>query len=134
MGLVHAEIELANVRDDALAPMTVTSLVDSGALHLCIPQHVANQLELDVFDKREVRTADSAPHMVDYVGPIRVRYANRQCFVGALVLGDETLLGAIPMKDMDLIVSPARRQLVVNPANPNVAGTVAIGFRTEHAQ
>ena len=132
MGLIHADVELANVRDDDLAPIRVRALVDSGALHLCIPRHVANQLKLSVHDRREVFTADGTPHMVDYVGPVRVRYANRQCFVGALVLGDEPLLGAIPMEDMDLVISPARLQLEVNPNNPNIAGSVAMGFRTNY--
>ena len=33
-------------------------------------------------------------------------------------MGDEVLLGAVPMEDMDLIVSPAHRKLVVNPESP----------------
>jgi hypothetical protein len=42
-------------------------------------------------------------------------------FVGALVLGDEILLGAIPMEDMDLIVNPRDRTVDVNPDRPNIA-------------
>ena len=132
MGLVHAEIELSNARDDGLLPMNVNALVDSGALHLCIPKHVATQLQLVVHDRREVVTADGDPHTVDYVGPLRVRYANRQCMVGALVLGDETLLGAIPMEDMDLVISASRQSLTVNPNSPNIPASVAKGFRTSH--
>ena len=30
----------------------------------------------------------------------------------------EVLLGAVPMEDMDLIVAPTHRRLVVNPASP----------------
>lgn len=130
MGLVHAEIELANARDASLLPMTVTALVDTGALHLCIPQHVANQLKLDVHERREVTTADGVQHLVDYVGPLQVRFANRQCLVGALVLGNETLLGAIPMEDMDLVISPSRRAVTVNPASPNIPASVAKGLMT----
>ena len=37
--------------------------------------------------------------MVSYVGPIELRYAKRVGFAGALVLGDQPLLGAIPMED-----------------------------------
>jgi hypothetical protein len=40
---------------------------------------------------------------------------------GALVLGDEALLGAVPMEDMDLVVNPSRRELTVDPASPNIA-------------
>jgi hypothetical protein len=42
-------------------------------------------------------------------------------FVGALVLGDEVLLGAIPMEEMDLIVNPRDRSVDVNPDSPNIA-------------
>ena len=132
MGLIHADIELANAREDDLLPMTVNVLVDSGALHLCIPQHVATQLRLPVLDRREVTVANGQVQEVDYVGPVRVRFANRQCLVGALVLGDQALLGAIPMEDMDLVVSPSRRTVTVNPNTPNIAASLAMGFRTMH--
>ena len=132
MGIVHADIELANARLDDLAPMTVSALVDSGALHLCIPRHVANQLKLEVLDQRGVTFADGREVTVDYVGPVRVKFANRQCMVGALVFGDEPLLGAIPMEDMDLVIHPGRHSLTVNPANPNIPMSLAMGFRTTH--
>jgi clan AA aspartic protease len=130
MGLVFAEIELSNARDDALRPMTVRAMVDSGALHLCLPQHVATQLGLMALDQRTVTTADGAEHLVDYVGPLKVRFENRQCLTGALVLGDQPLLGAIPMEDMDVLIDPARQSLTVNPRNPNIPASVAMGLRS----
>ena len=133
MGLIYADFELSNARDDALLPVTVNALVDSGALHLCIPQQVAAQLNLPVLDQRQVTVADDRVQTVDYVGPVRIRFANRQCLVGALVLGNQALLGAIPMEDMDLVVSPARKTVTVNPASPNIAASMAMGFGTSHA-
>ena len=44
-----------------------------------------------------------------------------------MVLGDEVLLGAIPMEDMDLVLQPQLQQLSVNPENPNVHLSVAKG-------
>lgn len=129
MGIILTDIELANARLDDLLPITVNALVDSGAVHLCIPQHVANQLKLSVLDRREVTVASGESQMVDYVGPIKVRFANRQCVVGALVLGDQALLGAIPMEDMDLVIHPSRHIVTVNPANPNMAMSLAMGVR-----
>jgi hypothetical protein len=58
---------------------------------------------------------------------VEVRCANRRCFTGAMVLGDEVLLGAIPMEDMDLVLQPQLQQLSVNPENPNVQLSVAKG-------
>jgi hypothetical protein len=40
-------------------------------------------------------------------------------------MGDQVLLGAIPMEDMDLVVLPKQRRLDVNPVSPNVATTLA---------
>lgn len=119
MGYVHAEIELANPREPNLESINVTALVDTGALMLCIPEHIKVQLNLEEAEKREVTTADGKKQLVQYVGPLRVKFQNRSCFVGALVLGDQVLLGAVSMEDMDLIVSPANRALSVNPESPN---------------
>jgi clan AA aspartic protease len=125
MGLVNANLTLTNPLKRELKSMEVNPLVDTGALHLCIPPHVALQLELQELEKREVTFADGKKSLVPYVGPIEVRFANRRCFVGAMILGDETLLGAIPMEDMDLVVIPATRTLAVNPASPNIPTSVA---------
>ncbi|MBC8548380.1 MAG: clan AA aspartic protease [Candidatus Brocadiales bacterium] len=121
MGYVHAKIQLKNPRLQELKPISTKAMVDTGALMLCIPAHIAIQLELELEEntKREVTTADGKKQIVPYVGPIEVVFENRNCFVGALVMGDEVLLGAVPMEDMDLIVSPAHRKLVVNPESPN---------------
>ena len=128
MGLIHSEIELSNPRDGNIRPIKVKSLVDSGSLHLCVPEHVAIQLELEELYKRVVTTADGKKHLVPYVGPISIKFENRGCFTGALVLGDEVLLGAVPMEDMDLVISPAKQALTVNPESPNIAMSVAKGI------
>jgi clan AA aspartic protease len=120
MGFVTVDIELANPRDAGLKPLTVQAMVDTGAMTLCIPQHVAVQLDLQEIEKREVTTADERSHVVPYVGPVQIRFQNRTCFTGALVLGESVLLGAVPMEDMDLVVSPSRRTVTVNPQSPNI--------------
>lgn len=124
MGLVRAKIEIANAKDPGVRPMMVDSLVDTGALLLCVPEHVAARLGLEELEKREVTTADGMTHLAPYVGPVLVKFENRQCLTGALVLGDEVLLGAVPMEDMDVLVSPATRTLIVNPDSPNFAGGI----------
>ena len=124
MGLVYALLTLSNPRDPALRPLEVSALVDTGALHLCLPPHVVSQLQLETLEYREARIADGFVHRVPYVGPVKVAFDNRQCYVGALVLGNEVLLGAVPMEDMDVLISPARQELIVNPANPNMAVSV----------
>ncbi len=68
MGLINAEIELSNPREGNIKPITVKSLVDTGSLHLCVPEHVAIQLELEELYKREVTTTDGRKHLVHIWG------------------------------------------------------------------
>jgi clan AA aspartic protease len=124
MGLVNAEIILKNPRKPKLEPVKVQALADTAAVHLCIPLHVQLQLELEEIDKKEVTLADGTRKLVPYVGPIEIRYKNRVGFAGALVMGDQTLLGAIPLEDMDLVVVPKTRSIDINPASPNIASTI----------
>ena len=69
--------------------------------------------------------ADGSEKSVPYVGPIEIRFKHRVGFTGALVMGDQVLVGAIPMEDMDLVVIPRTRTLDVNPKSPNIATTIA---------
>lgn len=124
MGLIQTHIIFKNPRKVELIPIEVEALVDTGSLHLCIPEHIQIQLELDEIDKKEVTLADGSRRVVPYVGPIELRFKNRIGFAGALVMGDQVLLGAIPMEDMDLVVIPKTRSLDVNPDNPNIAGSI----------
>src|SRR5262245_59093866 len=124
MGLTKAKITLKNPRLPDLQPLEVDALVDSGAVHLCIPAHVQLQLGLEEVAKKGATFADGSRKLVPYVGPLELHFKNRVGFAGALVLGDEVLLGAIPMEDMDLILIPKTRTLDVNPASPNVATSV----------
>ena len=124
MGLIRTRVALSNPRNPALAPLDVTALVDTGAITLCIPEHVAVQLDLSELEKREVTTAEGRHVSVPYVGPVQVRFANRSCFTGALVLGDGVLLGSIPLEDMDLVINPRQQQVTVNPESPNIPSAV----------
>ena len=126
--MTSKRIRLANVRRPDLQPVEVDALADTGALHLCIPEHVAIQLELDEFDRREVTLADGSRRIVSYVGPLLLTVANRKGLAGAMVLGNEVLLGAIPVEDLDLVVVPGTRRVMPNPANPNIAGSIAKGL------
>ena len=125
MGLVIAKIILKNPSKVGLESIEVDALVDSGAVHLCIPEHIRIQLELDEIDKKEVTLADGSKKLIPYVGPIEIKFKNRVGFAGALVMGDQALLGVIPMEDMDLVIIPDKKILDVNPDSPNIASSIA---------
>ena len=123
--MVNAKIQLRNPRRPELDAVEIDALADTGSVHLCIPQHINIQLGLEEKDTKEAILADGSRKVVPYVGPVELRYENRIGFAGALVMGDEPLLGVIPMEDMDLVVVPRTRQVIVNPLSPNVASSVA---------
>ncbi len=125
MGLTNGTFVLKNPRRPELTALSVEALADTGALHLCIPEHIRLQLQLDTVDQKEVTLADGSRRLAPYVGPIEIHFANRVGFVGALVLGDQVLVGAIPMEDLDLIVVPRTRSIGVNPDSPNIATSMA---------
>ena len=125
MDLTNANIVLRNPRLPELESVEIDALADTCAVHLCIPSHIQIQLKLDEIDKKEVTLADGSQKLVPYVGPIELRYKNRVGFAGALVMGDQSLLGAIPMEDMDLVVVPKTREVIVNPNSPNIASSIA---------
>ena len=128
MGLVMSAILLRNARNPGLE-LQIDAIADTGSLHLCIPQQVCDQLQLEKLTEREVLLADGSKKVVPYVGPVEVRFKNRAGFLGALVMGDQVLLGAIAMEDMDLVVIPRTRELDVNPRSPDIGRTIATTVR-----
>ena len=118
MGLTYANIEVENQFDKRI--LSLKALVDTGAVFLSVPEHVAVQLGFDLSEVsiREVVLANGHRQVVPMIGPLRVRFGDRHCDLSALVLGDEPLFGAVPMEMMDLIVHPATQTLSINPASP----------------
>lgn len=129
MGLSFAKLILKNPRKPELEAMEVQALADTGSNFLCIPAHVQCQLHLEEIEKREVVIADGSRKSVPYVGPVQLQFKNRTGFFGAIVMGDQVLLGAVPMEDMDLVVMPSSRMVDVNPANPNMACGIVTSFK-----
>ena len=128
MCTIYNNIRLANPYFPEQDEINVEALVDTGATHLCIPEHIALQLRLTALKEREVVTANGSHRLVKYAGPVRVSMLGRDCFVGALVMGDQVLLGAIPMEDMDLVVSPREQRITVNPSAPNIPMAMAMAM------
>jgi clan AA aspartic protease len=125
MGLATDLLSLRNPCFPELSPVEIEALADAGVVHLCVPHHIAIQLRLAIYDHREVLLADGSRHVVPYMGPIEVRFKNRVALGGALVFGEEALLGAIPIEDMDVVVLPRSRRVDVNPESPNMAASIA---------
>ena len=113
MGLVYADIELINAGDiemvrrslmdkDEVKRMYINVLVDSGAYMMAINETIQEQLQLPFIEKRKSIMANGSVEEHDVVGPIVVKFKNRQAVCNAVVLqGDnEPLLGAIHKEEM----------------------------------
>ena len=114
MGFVRGHFHLSNPVKPDLHGVERDALVDTGAVHLCLPSHLVIQLELVEIERREVVQADGRRLSVPYVGPVEIRFRNRRCFTGA-----------IPLEDMDLVVRPQRQSVDVNPESPIKAVSLA---------
>jgi len=134
MRLVYAAIQLINAEDVMLAnkhiigkeeikQLQVNMLVDTGAFMMAINEDIQAQLQLPYKQKRKAQLAAGSVVEYDVVGPIEVRFKNRQATCNAFVLkgNAEPLLGAIPMEEMDVLVHPTRQELLVNPEHPYYA-------------
>lgn len=99
----------------------------AGAASRCVAEYIAVQLGFDTSEvgTREGVLADGSRKAVPMIGPLRVYFADRYCDLSALVLGDEPLIGAVPMEMMDLVLHPASQTLGVNPASPFVPVALA---------
>ncbi len=120
VGIIYADLRLSNFSDVKSDEMDVKAVVDTGAIDLVIPEHVAIQLKLRELKPREVILANGERKIVKYVGPIKVETMGRDCVTAAAVMGDQVLFGAIPMEAMDMIIHPRTQKLVPNPDSPNI--------------
>ena len=124
MGLVHAEIELINRIDLAMAAkyeigeeeikrITVTALVDSGSFETAINQNIQEYLQIPIIGRKRFEMADGTVSELDIVSPLDIRFMDRDVTTRAVVLpgNSEVLLGMIPMEAMDLIIDAKRQEL-----------------------
>lgn len=125
MGIIYTEVRLSNLARPDLEEISVIALADTGALDLVVPEHIAIQLHLIDITPREVTLADGTRRKVRYAGPIKVETQGRDCITAAAVMGDQVLLGSLPLEVMDMIIHPRLLKLVPNPENPNLPGFLA---------
>lgn len=128
MGLVYAEIELINQGDLAMSSrnlldinevkrMPATVRIDSRCFTLGINEDIRNLLQLPFVERSGYRFAREEATEYDIVGPVQIRFKNKNSVCYAIVLPDSTelLLGSIPLLDMNLLIDPLRQELIENP-------------------
>lgn len=120
MRFIRAEFQFSNPAKVGLRPVRCVALVNTDAVHLCLPENLAIQLDLRELERREVTLANGHRMTVSYCGPVEIQFKNRRCFTGVMILGEEPLIGPISMEDMDLVIVPSRLSVDVNPESTNI--------------
>jgi clan AA aspartic protease len=115
----YASLKLTNLF--TRQSIEVNALVGTGATFMCVSEEVALQLGFDINEvsQQVVTLADGHQCKVPKIAPIEIMFGNRSYVTEAVVLGNEPLLGVIPMEAMDLIVDPRQQVLIANPQHPN---------------
>jgi clan AA aspartic protease len=124
MGTVCADITIKNAGDVSniwrglttekdVRQVTVRAIVDTGAGTLVIGEDLRRKLGLSVKGLRGVTLAGGERLVARITEPVEIHWKDRSSTFNAMVLPGEheTLLGAIPLEDMDLIVDPKRQEL-----------------------
>jgi predicted aspartyl protease len=115
--LVNA-VDAGNVRrgiikESEVRQVTVDAIVDTSAGPLVISDALRQKLGLEIERYESVFLAGKAPQKCTVAELVAIRWKDRYTSSRPLVLpgGDETLLGVIPLEDMDLRVNPVDRCL-----------------------
>ena len=119
MGLAYADLHLTNLF--TRKAVEVKALVDTGAMFMCVTEAVAEQMGFDTTEvsRTVVMLADGHQRKVPGIAPVEIAFENRTYVTEALVMGDECLMGVLPIEAMDLLVDSRNQRLIVNPLHPN---------------
>ena len=118
MGHVYADITLTNMFSNK--SVNVRAMV-TGTTHVLVPKAIAIELGFDPTEvsKTPVTLADGRQVFCPQIAPIKIDMDDRSCTVNVGVLGDESLMGVVPLELMGLVVDPCRQRLVSNPQHPD---------------
>lgn len=130
MGEVRIQVKLTNTVDRALArrgqikseeirSYTADALVDTGAVSSVVPPNIMVQLGLQADGQRVAQYADGRNEVVPLTEPITFSIIGRETSEGAMVLGDEVIIGQTVLEVLDLLVDCNSQQVIPNPAHPD---------------
>jgi predicted aspartyl protease len=126
MSQVYVPVMLRNAREYVMARhghlaadqvhtyQSERGLIDTGALHVVLPLHVAEQLGLLRMGWSEATMANGTLVEAPVTEGVYVEILGRQTLVHALIMGDTVLIGAIVLEGLDLAVDCQRGRLMPN--------------------
>ncbi|MBA2736871.1 MAG: clan AA aspartic protease [Pyrinomonadaceae bacterium] len=130
MGEVRTKVKLSNSYDesrrqrgeitkDEVRRYEADALVETGAVSSVIPANVVKMLGLLSRGQRVAEYADGRKDIVEITEPIIFNIIGRETEEGAMVLGDEVIIGQTILEVLDLQVDCRNQKLIPNPAHPD---------------
>jgi predicted aspartyl protease len=125
MGEVKVNVKFSNIFDEYLKKPKIRQveldcLIDSGAVLTYLPQEVVELLDIPGNGKVIVKYANEKKEELKKVGPVKItigdRSGNFDCVVGPP--NCEPLIGQIVLEELDLLIDPKEKKLVVRPESP----------------
>jgi predicted aspartyl protease len=125
MGEVKVAVTFINIFDEYLEKPEIRQveldcLIDSGAVLSYIPQEVVELLGIPENGNVIVKYANEKKEEVKKAGPVKIKIGNRSgnfdCIVGPP--NCEPLIGQIVLEELDLLIDPKEKKLVVRPESP----------------
>ena len=95
------------------------ALIDTGAVSSVVPANIMSQLGLQSDGQRVAQYTDGRNEVVQLTEPITFIIFGRESAEGAMVLGDEVIIGQTILEVLDLLVDCNRRQVIPNPVHPD---------------
>ena len=119
VGIVYADIVLTNPYLGK--SVTVRAIVDTGTTHMIVTADIARELGFDLEETStySLTVADTRRVRCPRIQPVEIRFDDRTYLTEAAVLGDECLMGVIPLEAMDLVVNAKLERVTPNPAHPD---------------
>jgi clan AA aspartic protease len=119
VGTIYANITLTNPY--LKKSVSIRVMVDMGTTHMIVTAPIARELGFDLEETStySLTVADARRVRVPRIQPVEIRFDDRTFLTEAAVLGDECLMGVIPLEAMDLVVDPKQQRVTPNPAHPD---------------
>ncbi|MDQ3129942.1 MAG: clan AA aspartic protease [Acidobacteriota bacterium] len=115
----ESRLQRAEITKDEVRSYEADALIDTGAVSSVIPANVVKMLGLLSRGQRVAEYADGRKDIVDLTEPVIFNIIGRETEEGAMVLGDEVIIGQTILEVLDLQVDCRNQKLIPNPAHPD---------------
>jgi clan AA aspartic protease len=131
MGEVKVKVKIINATDEGLFRRgklpkdqirfeEIEAVVDTGATTSVLPSAVAKQLGLEILRQERASYANGYGEKVDVAETVVFEILGRRCPEEPFIIGDEVLIGQIPLERMDLVVDCKNQLVMPNPEHPDM--------------